>query len=191
MKYRWELRSQELKKDEMKKFGEDTLEAINSIFDEDELEEQAEEELIEEAKSRMIYNTEERSLNLARRRVTDIKGNSRVILPKKVKNFEVEARLELLRIECMAVFKKYIEDECQGDGKQKSNLNKTQLKGLLSLKKRIDNAEIVILPTDKTGRFAIMTRETYLQSGLKHTRGDKKVTWDILEEAQKAMLPCY
>ena len=185
VKYRWELRSQEIEEEKVKKFGGDALEAINCIFDEEELEVQAEEEQLEEAKCRMIYNTENRSLNLARRRVTDIKGNSRVILPKKVKNFEVEAKLELLRIECMAVYKKYIEENCQKDGKQKSNLTKNQIKGLLSLKKRIDNAEIVILPTDKTGRFAIMTRETYLQAGLKHTRGDIKVTWEVLDEAQK------
>ena len=67
---------------------------------------------------------------------------------------------------------------------KKSNLTKAQLKGLKSLKARIENAEIDVLPTDKTGNFAIMKRETYLKSGMKHTRGDEEVGWEYLEEAQ-------
>ena len=133
----------------------------------------------------MIFNSDDKSLNFARKRVTDIKGNSRVILPKKVKNFDLEARLEMFRTECMGTFKQFMSENCGKYGKQKSNLTKAQLKGLKSLKTRIENAEIVVLPTDKTGNFAIMTCETYLKSGMKHTRGDIEVGWECLEEAQR------
>ena len=48
---------------------------------------------MEEAKLRMHYDHDKVSLNFSRRRATDLKGNSRVFLPKKVKDFETEAKL--------------------------------------------------------------------------------------------------
>ena len=87
----------------MKKFCQESYDAINLLFTEDELAACDEEEQIEEARSRMIYNSEKWSINLVR--VTDLKGNFRVILPKKVRNLKIKAKLELLRIKCLAVFK--------------------------------------------------------------------------------------
>ena len=40
-----------------------------------------------------------------------MKQNSRVIFPKKT-SLEIESRLDVLRVEAMAVVKKYIEDKC-------------------------------------------------------------------------------
>ena len=101
---------------------------------------------MEEAKARMVFDEEGMSFNFARKRVTDIKGNSRVILPKKAKDFELEAKLEMLRTEYMGIFRQYLRENCGKYGKQKSNLTKSQLKGLKSLNQRIDNAEIVVVP---------------------------------------------
>ena len=185
IKYRWELKKNEREEDEIKRFGEDIMENINCIFDEEELEQHDEDKLMEEAKARMVFDEEGMSFNFARKRVTDIKGNSRVILPKKAKNFELKAKLEMLRTECMGIFRQYLRENCGKYGKQKSNLTKSQLKGLKSLKQRIDNAEIVVVPTDKIGNFAIMTHETYILSGMKHTRDDIEVGWEVLEESQK------
>ena len=140
---------------------------------------------MDEARSRMIFDNERVSLNFAKRRVTDIKGNSRVILPKKMRNFEQEAALQMFRTECMGVFRQYVAQNCGKYGKQKSNLSRRHLKGLKSLKLRIQNAEIVIVPTDKTGNFAVLTREGYVEAGMKHTRGDQEAGWDELEQAQK------
>ena len=75
---------------------------------------------------RMIFNYEDMSMNLAKRRVTDLKGNARVILPRRAKNFE-----------CRGTFSKYMEEKCDRYGNQVSNLNASELKGLKSLKSRI------------------------------------------------------
>ena len=91
----------------------------------------------------------------------------------------------MLRTECMHVFKQFITEKCGKDGEQESKLSKIELKGLESLKSRIKNAELVIIPTDKTGKFAVMSRDTYEIAGLKHTRGDTPADWNILEESQK------
>ena len=49
---------------------------------------------------------------------------------------------------------------------------------------RVKNGELVVLPTDKTGLCAVMTRETYTECGLKHTEGDTLVDLEILKKAQ-------
>ena len=134
---------------------------------------------------RVIYDDEDMRLNYAKRRVTDVKGNSRVILPKRMRNFETEAKLEMFRVESKGVFKQFLAEKCRKNGAQKSNLTKSQLKGLKSLKTRLKDGELVVVPTDKTGNFAVLTRETYLVSGMKHTRGDIEVGWKEVEEAQK------
>ena len=137
VKYRWQLKKEENEEKELKKFGEDAMSAINSLFTEEELGEHIEDEEMKEARSRAIHDYEENSLDFSKKRVTDVKGNSRVILPKYMKNFDLEARLEVFRVECRGVFKKYMTDNCGKYGQQKSNLSKAQLKGLKSLKQRI------------------------------------------------------
>ena len=75
------------------------------------------------------------TLNLSKRRATDLKGNARVIFPKKSCKFEVEAKIETLRVEAMSEFRKFLAENCNEKGDQKSNLSKKQAKGLKSLQK--------------------------------------------------------
>jgi hypothetical protein len=112
-----------------------------------------------------------------------LKGTQGYFYPGRSK--ALEAKLEMMRVECLSVYKQFMEEKCGKNGRQKSNLTKSQLKGLLSLKSRIKNAEIVVVPTDKTGKFSVMSRASYEQSGLAHTRGDPDASWDKIKEAQK------
>ena len=185
VKLRWELMSEELELKEKKKFGEEAWDNLNLFYTEEELRLEKIEKQLDEAKMRQIYDDEERSLNFAKRRVSDIKGNARVILPKRMRDFELETRLETLRVECRGVFSEYMAKNCNKYGAQRSNLTKGELKGLKSLKKRISEGEIVIIPTDKTSNFAVLTRATYEAAGLKHTKNDIEVGWPELEESQK------
>ena len=170
---------------EMRKFGEEAYKAIESLFDEDELAQQDEDMRLDEARMRMPFDQDKVSLNFGRRRATDLKGNARVFLPKRVKNFETEANLEMLRVELLAIFRQFMEQKCNKKGEQKSNLTRPQLKGLVSLKTRIKNGEIVVVPTDKTCNFTVMSRESYLKAGLEHVRGDKVTNWKSIKEAQR------
>ena len=109
IKLRWELMGEEKKREERKKFGEEAWDAIEQIFceefcNEEELRQHRMEEQVEEARMRMIYNDDEKTFNFAKRRVTDVKGNARVILPKRVRDFELETKLETLRVELRGVF---------------------------------------------------------------------------------------
>ena len=141
-----------------------------------------EEEQMVEAQSKTPFNKNEMTFNLARRRATDMKGNSRVNLPRKPRSLEEESALEALRLEFKSLFKNYVSKNCGKGGKQASNLTKSQISGLQSLRKRVKDGELVIIPTDKSGNLAIMTRATYLQAGLKHTYKDREVGWDHLKD---------
>ena len=61
-------------------------------------------------------------------------------------------------MELLGVFKSYVRDNCAKGGRQKDNLSRGQILGLKSLKTRVKNGEVVILPTDKSGNLAIMSR---------------------------------
>ena len=56
-----------------------------------------------------------------------------------------------------------------------------------SLLKRTKEGELVVLPTDKTGQFAVMDRNGYEQAGLEHVKEDAKVDWEDLKTAQKEL----
>ena len=185
VKLRWELMSEELELEEKKKFGEEAWDNIDLLYTEEELRNQKLENQIEEAKLIMVYNDEDKSINFSKRRVTDMKGNARVIMPKRVKDFDLETKLETLRVELKGVFSRYMAENCTKFGAQRSNLTRGELRGLKSLRKRVTEGEIVVIPTDKTSNFSVMTRESYEGAGLKHTTGDVPVGWDELEESQR------
>ena len=58
------------------------------------------------------------------------------------------------------------------------NLSKSEVKGLRSLQKRVTAGEIVITSTDKSSRFAVLTPDQYIGSGLKHVEKDREITID-------------
>ena len=95
----------------------------------------------------------------SKKRVTSMKGNTSVVLPSKVKDFKEEAALETMRVEVMEVFRDHIKANCNERGEQKSNLTASEMRGLKSLKKRVKEGELVVVPTDKTGKLCIMSRE--------------------------------
>ena len=53
------------------------------------------------------------------------------------------------------------------------NLTQKEKNGMKSLKKRIKDGEIVVTSTDKSSRFAVITKEQYLESGYTHTSKDE------------------
>ena len=62
--------------------------------------------------------------------------NTRVTLPKGLPSNH-EAWIEVIRSKYDQVCRKYIEKNCDEKGEQKQNLTKEEMRGLISLKKRI------------------------------------------------------
>ena len=199
LKYKWDSMNDDDKKTEAEGntdvVGDPSIIARKVLFEElftreeiEDMEAEAEDELnMRDAQMRSTFDLSKGILDMRKRRATDVKMNSRVILPKKMRGFEEEAKLEMLRQELRGVYGRYMREKCGPRGIQKSNLSMREIKGLKSLKKRVKEGEIVILPTDKTGLFTVMSRDTYLACGLSHTKGDRQVDWDDLKLAQSEL----
>ena len=59
--------------------------------------------------------------------------------------------------------------------------------GLKSLKKRIAQGQLVIAQTDMSKRFAVMTRQQFLESGLQHTAKDLEIDPDRVKRIQNTV----
>ena len=90
--------------------------------DEQEITEE-EEEIMEEieARSRQVFDPEMKTYDNRKKRVTDMKGNSRVTLPKPVKPAD-EANIEMRRDIYRKLFKNFKVKNCKENGDQKSNM---------------------------------------------------------------------
>ena len=186
VKLKWEWMGEE-SKSKSKSLSDLAVDvALNELMTEAELEAENEESEILEAKMRMVYDVGDKDFNFSRKRVTDFKGNTRVVLPPKSKNFDHEATLEMLRVEMKNEYRKY-EAENPKNCKGGSNLSNEERRGMKSLKKRVLEGEVVVLPTDKSGRFAIMKREVYEASGLKHCNKDEVVTDEVVKDTQNEL----
>ena len=104
-----------------------------------------------------------------------------------MEKFQDESNLELLRAELKNCFKQYMREKCDDEGRLESNITKNEMSGLKSLKKRVKNEEIVVLPTDKRGRFGIMSMDNYLRAGSKHTVKDERVDMATVSRTQNEL----
>ena len=104
-----------------------------------------------------------------------MKECSRVTLPKPLgvnREAQIETRREIHR----KIFKQYMKEKCKKDGEQEQNLTRTEQKGLKSLLKKIREDKILVMKTDKSGKFAVTTKEKYMEMGKVHLGEDKEVS---------------
>ena len=107
-----------------------------------------------------------------------------MILPR-AQSAEKESKLEVLRVELQNEHEEWVKTHCDCKSKQLQNLTKDEIEGLKSIRLRLVNGELVVLPTDKSGRFALMTMATYIKAGEIHIKEDKEMTVNDLKKNQK------
>ena len=81
-------------------------------------------------------------------------------------------------------------DEANVDNKgnqKSSNVTKRHVNATKKLKQRVDRGEAVIMPTDKSGKWSIMSLETYENMGQVHIKNDKIITNDDVKKIQRKM----
>ena len=107
-------------------------------------------ELSEElsAEARTAFDDKNKIFDLNKIRVTDYKKNSRVILPR-AQTPEQESKLEVVRVELMEQHNKWVGENCNCKAEQPMNLSEPEKDGLKTIRVRMKNGEIVIVPTDK------------------------------------------
>ena len=143
-------------------------------------------------KHRHIYDPFENTINFEQRRPTDYKLNKRICLPRPLNEAE-EFGCELKKREYVREFNQYLAENKKNNkhkdhrtkkiktGPTFLNLNKKEKEGAESLKKRIRNGEIMVIPTDKSARFSVMTTNQYIQAGEVHTNKDERISWKTVK----------
>ena len=80
----------------------------------------------------------------------------------------------------------WISSNCDDRGNQHiTNLTAKQRKGMIVLKQRIERGEVIVVPSDKSGKHCVMTLETYSTMGDVHISRDKVISEGELAEIQK------
>ena len=51
----------------------------------------------------------------------------------------------------------------------------------------MEDGEIVVCQTDKSGRFCVLTRALYLEAGMEHVKNDKEISTAEQEEIERAV----
>ena len=73
------------------------------------------------------------------------------------------------------VYQEYRREFCNKRGEQEPNISKEEQKGLESIQRNIEKEELLVIKTDKSGKFSITDRENYLKMGETHVKKDKVV----------------
>ena len=53
------------------------------------------------------------------------------------------------------------------------------------MQKRVKEGKIIICQCDKSGKFAVLTREQYIEAGNKHTKNDMEVTTEVSRNIER------
>ena len=139
-----------------------------------------------EAKARQTYDPEEKTMDMRNKKVTDVKHNPKVYLPKALQPKD-EAVIEVRRCKWLEIYNKYVKEFCNEKGEQAMNLTPAQKKGLAKLRKRTKEGEIVVVLTDKSGKLAVMSMESYLEAGRVHTDKDEEVDEEFARRTQRIL----
>ena len=151
--------------------------------EEKEREEEKKEE--DEARTRQTFDPIGKIYDDRKRRVTDLQECNRVTLPKPLPVSE-EALIEMRREIHSRIFKDHRE-EFTNNGEQRSNLTDIEIRGLRSLLRRMRLGELIIMKTDKSGKFCIVSVEDYLKMGEVHVKKDQIIGREEMIEIEKTL----
>ena len=119
-------------------------------------------------------------------RATDLPECGRVTLPKPLPVSE-EALIELRREIHSKKYREFRKEFTNNEGEQTANLDEKEIRGLRSLLKRIRSGELIIIKTDKSGKFCIVSVADYLKLGEAHTEKDRKISREEVIETEKLL----
>ena len=97
-----------------------------------------------------------------------MKNNKRINIVEKLDDAE-DIKMNYVKNELKKVFKKYMKKHCDEEGNQlENNLTMRQTTGIKDLKTKMKAEDLVCIETDKTGKFALDTKENYMKKIQKH-----------------------
>jgi hypothetical protein len=122
------------------------------------------------------FDASKKVLNFRNLKATDLKNNKRINI-LETGNDEEEIRMNTVKTELKEVYKKYMKEHCDDKGNVlENNLSVEQFKAIKELKTKMKNENLVCVETDKTGKFALDTKENYVNKVRKHIKMDEVIT---------------
>ena len=175
-KIRWSQRDRN--KDDIKEQQSETAEEKK---ERERVEKVAEEIAI---KNLLVFDEDDMELDYRKKRATSCKHNTNVLLPGPLTAAE-EQEIEARRVVWGKIFDDFLAEFTDEAGVQESNLTKAEARGLKKLQKRVTEGTLVVVKTDKSGRFSIMSMAEYERAGRVHTEKDVEVDLKFLQENQR------
>ena len=109
----------------------------------------------EDVRKKTVYDEIKGEVKFARQRVTDMPSCRRINVPE-AKEDQAEVVIANMKTRLANVTKQYIKDKCDNKGNIKQqNVSKEVMEGIKSLKKRVKENELLVIPTDKSGKMVV------------------------------------
>ena len=105
-----------------------------------------------------IWNGENKVFDYSKIRVTQIPTNRRVIPPKPLTGTSKskELKLQFMKARLLEETRKHLKKKYDNKGRPKeNNITPIEVKGLKAAKDLTENGDVIIRPTDKTGKHSI------------------------------------
>ena len=170
VKQRWDLMGRGREDEE----GEDVTEEVRKNREEEERKRTKK----ERDDAGKVHDIKGKTLDMSKQRVTELSMNPRTIEPRAAQGIQ-EIKIQSQKLEeinqCMRKIK--IKEK---DGRE-TNLTRSEEVGKLKLLKRKKKGEIVMFPTDKSGKIVVSLPETYQRAAQVHLQKDLDVSWSELK----------
>ena len=132
-----------------------------------------------------IFDSENKIMDVNNLKATDLPYNTKVNMPKAVSNDE-EIRFQNFKTEA-----KSIAIRMKKKSEKYANLDDDEKNGLRTLKQKTKEEEVICFNTDKSGRWAIDSKENYMLACEKHlNNGVREITCNEHDRLEK-YLNCH
>ena len=137
-----------------------------------------------------VFRPDEKKMEFARRRVTDMPTNRDIRIPDPAEP-NIETVLDNISCKVITVANNYIKNKCDNKGNiLHRNLKPDEQRGLRSLMKKVREKELIVQKTDKGGDLALNSTENYLDSLRPHFQSDPDLSWDDHAKLESELNAC-
>ena len=111
---------------------------------------------------------------------SNMKYNTRVTIPEPAEGAQ-EIKIQLLKDKIVSTTRDHLEHN-----KDKDNLTKQERRGKKKIKERLKEQNLVIIPTDKSGKLTLMSKDLYREAAKEHIDKDEEVEWRQVKKTEDA-----
>ena len=146
-----------------------------------------EEQLWEDVQAKTIYDEANNMVEFSKARVTDFPSCRRITVPEP-EDEASEVIFASMKNEMADVTRLVMSEICDEKGNiLDKNISRQEMKAIASLKKRVSDGEILVVPTDKSGRLSVTTKEAYVEAMQPHVASDTTINLDERADIERKL----